>query len=181
MSLGSSSTGYRRSTAKGVTMVKVGTRTGLPLVPCPKCGSEVLELRASDLSKIPGQIFFKCRRHENWDPGSCPFYMLADKYEKFLRSKTFGADSPMNMEETTPELAEQVGRLQNELDHLQEEVEVLRHGLAAMNGDVQALKNGLGSVDVKCSKMMNISHLGLGCQLVVVLFVVVGVVVQPVK
>lgn len=44
--------------------LKCGERTGLPLIPCPDCGEEILELVAGSGSKVPGAIFFKCRLHE---------------------------------------------------------------------------------------------------------------------
>ena len=58
MSLGSSSSAQR------VGPLRLGARTGLPLVPCPKCGEEILELTSGPGSKVPGAIFFKCRLHE---------------------------------------------------------------------------------------------------------------------
>ncbi|WVZ79263.1 hypothetical protein U9M48_026865 [Paspalum notatum var. saurae] len=134
MSLGSSSSSHHRAAQGAVTGLtagcKVGMRTGLPLVPCPKCGDEVMELRASDLSKILGQIFFKCRLHEKDVPGTCPFYLLAEKYEKFLQNYgvlghnevEVGRKFGLKMEHTAPTLVEQVGRLQTELDRFGREM-----------------------------------------------------------
>ncbi|WVZ50666.1 hypothetical protein U9M48_001898 [Paspalum notatum var. saurae] len=135
MSLGSSSSSHCRAAQGPVTGLtagcKVGMHTGMPLVPCPKCGDEVVELRASDLSKIPRQIFFKCRLHEK------------------------------DMEQTAPTLVEQVGRLKTELDRVKEEVEALQSRIAFVTADVQGLKNALGTLDVKCSKLISIGQLGL--------------------
>lgn len=52
------------SAAAGLVGLKIGERTKLPLVPCPKCGEEILELTCGPGSKVPGAIFFKCRFHD---------------------------------------------------------------------------------------------------------------------
>ncbi|KAJ1276095.1 hypothetical protein BS78_05G188000 [Paspalum vaginatum] len=174
MSLGSSSSRHRRSSMKVcVGGAKVGLRTGLPLVPCPKCGDEVVELRVSELSKIPGQIFFKCRLHEKDVPGTCPFYMMAEKYEKFVQNMGGTFDHGQDVDQSKHELLDEVARLQDELGRVQGLVDALENGLVMVNADVQGLKAVLGSVDVKCTMLMKFGQLGLICQLVVALLVVI--------
>jgi hypothetical protein len=52
------------SLAQGIVAPKVEKCTGLPLVACPKCGEEIMELTCGSGSKAPGAMFFKCRLHE---------------------------------------------------------------------------------------------------------------------
>ncbi|CAD6262410.1 unnamed protein product [Miscanthus lutarioriparius] len=76
------------SSAQGIVAPKFGKRMGLPLVPCPKCGEEIMELTCGPGSKVPRAIFFKCRLHERcaWN---LPIVSIADKYEKMLIAKGY--------------------------------------------------------------------------------------------
>uniref|UniRef100_A0A0A9DVS4 Uncharacterized protein n=1 Tax=Arundo donax TaxID=35708 RepID=A0A0A9DVS4_ARUDO len=61
MSQGSSS----RGTSRGPLLAsgKLGALTRYPLVACPDCGGEVIEL-VSGTVKNPGKIFFMCCENE---------------------------------------------------------------------------------------------------------------------
>jgi hypothetical protein len=70
------------SSTQEIVAPKMGKVTGLPLVPCPKCGSEILELTCGEGSKVPGAIFFKCVLHErdvrpNAQPSLFPFALCS--------------------------------------------------------------------------------------------------------
>lgn len=65
MSQGSSSVWYDRSAQMVPRRLgKNGWRTGLPLVSCPRCGEEVIELQSGTECKNPNKIFFKCCKNE---------------------------------------------------------------------------------------------------------------------
>lgn len=65
------------SSAQGLVAPKFGKCTGLPLVACPTCGEDIMELTCGQGSKVPGAIFFKCRLHErDVSPEIVPFLYL---------------------------------------------------------------------------------------------------------
>ncbi|KAJ1265414.1 hypothetical protein BS78_08G074900 [Paspalum vaginatum] len=57
---------------------------GLPLISCPKCGSQVVECKSW---KNGGKPFFKCVRNEEFVPGRYNFYKWIEHYEKMINGK----------------------------------------------------------------------------------------------
>jgi hypothetical protein len=165
--------------------MKWGEKSGLPLVPCPKCGEEVLELVAGPGSKVPGAVFFACRFHDrdvsSWlsscfiavifklalvkcnvvpnsilqDPSSCPWFLFADKYKGMLIRRGL-------IEATAAETVIQ-----------QPEPELAAVG---RDSDVPML-GAIGGLDAKLKKLVTIGQIGVVCTLVIAVFVVLGVII----
>ncbi|XP_062183611.1 uncharacterized protein LOC133887667 [Phragmites australis] len=68
-----------------MSQVQIG-HSGLPLVPCPRCGEQVLELKSW---KHGGRIFFKCRKNEIEMPSRCGFFKWLEEYQEFLVESGF--------------------------------------------------------------------------------------------
>ena len=62
-----------------------GEKTGLPLLPCPKCGSEVLELVCGPGSKVLGAVFFKCQFHERDVSPQCHLFAIGLLFLPLIR------------------------------------------------------------------------------------------------
>ncbi|KAG2598125.1 hypothetical protein PVAP13_5KG529300 [Panicum virgatum] len=89
MSQGSSS--WWGSSSVPVRLIgKFGKRTGYPLVICPFCGDEVIELLSGPGAKNPNKVYLKCCQNEQNVTGTCGFYLFADKYRRMLTNINIG-------------------------------------------------------------------------------------------
>uniref|UniRef100_A0A0D9ZYQ7 Zinc finger GRF-type domain-containing protein n=1 Tax=Oryza glumipatula TaxID=40148 RepID=A0A0D9ZYQ7_9ORYZ len=66
----------------GATRYPIGP-SGLTLVRCPCCGSEVVECRSW---RQGGHIFFKCEDNEQFVPNCCTFFKWIKSYKKMVEA-----------------------------------------------------------------------------------------------
>lgn len=115
-------------------------------------------------------------------PGSCPWYLFADKYEKLLIGrgliqKRGTAAGGISAEESLTE-AEQMKIAIGRIEGL---VEANKTELTPLLYSVVSLKNGTDSVDAKLQKLVVLGKIGAVCLVLVTVLVVVGLIIMLVK
>ena len=198
MSLGSSSSAQR------VRPLRLGARTGLPLVPCPKCGKEILELTTGPGSKVPGpssssvgsmremqvptssivpslfnsdDTLVVVLLYKLQDSTTCPWYLFADKYEKLLIAKGL-----VEKRGTTDagirqeDSMNEVEQIKIAIGRLEGVVEANKTELTPLLADVVSLKNRSDRVAEKLQKLVDLGKIVAVCLVVAAVFLVLGVI-----
>lgn len=115
-------------------------------------------------------------------PGTCPWYLFADKYEKMLIEKGFIQKNRTVVAGIRAEKAlPTVEQIRIAIEHIEGLVEANKTELAPLLDDVVSLKNGADRVDEKLQNLVVIGKIAAVCLVVVAVFVIVGVIIMLVK